>query len=173
MDFHSLGENSVIHVVRKRPYKYLTGTLKSKGSQTTNNGNIYMPVQVTQNIDVVVNVDGNDEVLPNIPPNLETVEYKGSYYSVSLSGIQQAIMGLVQVGKTGIDDQSYFQSLVDEGEKTLEQINPQYAEGKRQSRTIEELVRHRDETDKQLKELATQTSEVLSILRELGGSPKK
>lgn len=171
MDFHSLAENSPIYVVRKRPYKYLTGKLKSKGAKP--NGNIYAAIQNPQNIDVVVSIDGNDEVLPNIPPNLETLEYRGSYYSVSIDGIQQAIMGLVQVGRTGIEDQSYFQSLVDEGEKTLEDINPQYAEGKRQSRTIDELVRHREETDKQLKELAAQTSEVLSILREFGSSPKK
>ena len=132
-----------------------------------------MPIQVKQNVDVVVNVEGSDEVLPNIPPNLETIEFKGSIYSVSLQGIQQAIMGLVQVGRTGIEDQPYFNSLVKEGEKTLEDINPQYAEGKRQSRTIDELVKHREETDKQLKELATQTGEVLKILRGIGTLPKK
>lgn len=172
MDFHSLAENSPVYVVRKRPFKFLTGRLKSKGTQNTSN-NIYMPIQVKQNVDVVVNVEGSDEVLPNIPPNLETIEFKGSIYSVSLQGIQQAIMGLVQVGRTGIEDQPYFNSLVKEGEKTLEDINPQYAEGKRQSRTIDELVKHREETDKQLKELATQTGEVLKILRGIGTLPKK
>ena len=96
---------------------------------------------------------------------MEVVEYKGSYYSTTADGAQQAISGLMQVGRDGIDNQPYFHSLITEGEKAIESINPQYAEGKRQARVVRELQERQDAQDRKL-------DEILSFMKELS-SPSK
>lgn len=159
MDFNSLGENSPIYIVRKKPFQYLTGVLKSK---TSKQQNPYIPQTSSQPIDVVVNVNGSDEVVPNIPQGMEAVEYRGCYYCTTLECAQQAISGLIQLGKSGIAEQPYYNSLVKEGEATMELINPQYAEGKRQARSIKSLEERQTETDKKLDAILSRLDEVLS-----------
>lgn len=164
MDFNSLGDSSPIYVIRKKPFAFLTGTLKSKVQKQP--ANPYMPQQTPQPIDIVVNVGGSDEAVPNVPQGMEVVEYKGSYYSTTTEGAQQAISGLMQVGREGIDNQPYFHSLITDGEKAIESINPQYAEGKRQARVVKELQDRADAQDRKL-------DEILSFMRDLSGTPKK
>lgn len=163
MDFNALGESSPIYVIRKKPFEFLTGTLKSKVRKQPSNP--YMPQPTPQPIDIVVNVGGSDETVPNVPSGMEVVEYKGSYYSTTSEGAQQAISGLMQIGRDGLDNQQYFRSLIEEGEKAIECINPQYAEGKRQARVVKELQERADAQDRKL-------DEILSFMRELSGSPK-
>lgn len=165
MDFNSLGENSPVYIIRKKPFQFLTGTLKSKGAKPIG-ANPYMPQPAQQTIDVVVTVGGSDEILPGIPLNMETVEYKGSFYSVSSEGAQQAIANMMQMASNGKAEQAYYDSVLEEGEKCMEQLNPQYAEGKRQARSIKDLQKRQDEQDKKL-------DEILSFVRELSGPSKK
>jgi hypothetical protein len=114
-----------------------------------------------------VTVNGSDEILPNVPVNRDTIEYKGSYYSVSAEGIQNAVANMMQMAKTSLDEHDYYSDVLKEGEKVMEQLNPQYAEGKRQARTIADLQERADKQDKKL-------DEILSFMRELnGGSPKE
>lgn len=164
MDFNSLGESSPVYVIRKKPFGFLTGTLKSKVQKQPSNP--YMPQPAPQPIDIVVNVSGTDETVPNVPSGMEVVEFKGSYYSTTTEGAQQAISGLMQIGRDGLDNQQYFQSLITEGEKAIESINPQYAEGKRQARVVRELQERADAQDRKL-------DEILSFMRDLSGTPKK
>lgn len=163
MDFYNLGENSPVYIIRKKPFQFFTGTLKSK---STKQQNAYMPSLQPQNIDVVVTVNGSDEILPGIPQNMETVEYKGSYYSVSSEGAQQAIANMMQMASNGKAEQAYYDSVLTEGEKYMEQLNPQYAEGKRQARSIKDLQKRQDEQDKKL-------DEILNFVRELTTPSKK
>lgn len=147
MDFNALGENSPVYIVRKKPFEFLTGKLKSKNAKQQNT---YIPTVQPQSIDIVVTVNGSDEILPNIPLNIETVEYKGSFYSVSTEGIQNAVANMMHTAKSNLDEHDYHKSVLAEGEKVMEQLNPQYAEGKRQARTIQELQDHQNEQDKKL-----------------------
>lgn len=172
MDFHSLGENAIVHVIRKKPFAYLTGTLKSKNNKQQQNP--YIPQATPPTIDAVVTVGGSDEVVPGIPQGMEVVEYRNSYYSVTPEGAQQAIGNLMQMASNGKAEQPYYDSVLVEGEKALERINPQYAEGKRQARTIEELQARADAQDRRLAKMEEQSSEMLNILRQFNGdSPKK
>lgn len=163
MDFNSLGENSPVYVVRKKPFAFMTGSLKSKVQKQP--ANPYLPQTAQQPIDVIITVGGSDETVPSVPVGMEVVEYKGSYYSTTADGAQQAISGLMQVGRDGIDNQPYFNSLITEGEKAIESINPQYAEGKRQARVVRELQERQDAQDRKL-------DEILSFMKELS-SPSK
>lgn len=163
MDFKSLGENSIVHIIRKKPYRYETGVLKSKSVKQQNPYQIQTTPQL---FDLVITVNGNDEVVPNITDNMEVVEYKGCYYSASVEGILQANANMAQMAHNGKNEQAYYDSVLKVSEEVKEKLNPQYAEGRRQARTIEELVEHRKETDKKL-------DEILSFMRDLSGSPKK
>ena len=164
MDFNSLGENSPVYVVRKKPFQFVTGILKSKTTKQPTNP--YLPQPVPQNIDVVVTIGGSDEILPNVPQGMEVVEYKGSFYSTTSEGAQQAITNLIQMGRNGIEEQPYYESLVNDGEKALETLNPQYAEGKRQARVVKELQERADAQDKKL-------DQILAFMQDFVGSPKK
>ena len=78
----------------------------------------------------------------------------------------QAVANMMQMAQTGIDEQDYYHSVRNEGEKVLELLNPQYAEGKRQARIIKDL---QDRTDAQDKKL----DQILSRLDEFFDAPKK
>lgn len=163
MDFKNLGENGIVHIIRKKPFAYLTGVLKSKNLKQANP---YQVQPAPQNFDLIITVGGNDEVVPGIGEGMEVVDYKGSYYSASSEGILQAVANMMQMAQTGIDEQDYYHSVRNEGEKVLELLNPQYAEGKRQARIIKDL---QDRTDAQDKKL----DQILSRLDEFFDAPKK
>jgi hypothetical protein len=152
MDFKTLGENSPIYIVHKKPFLFEMGTLKSKGTKPLNQFP-YIQQPMTPTIDIVVSTNGTDETLPGIPANLEIVEYKNSFYSTTPEGAQQAIANLIQFANNGIAEQAYYQSVQTEGEKAMERLNPQYAEGKRQARTIEDLQKRQDEQSKMLSDI--------------------
>lgn len=152
MDFKSLGENSQIHIIRKKPFQYLTGTLKSKTAKNQSFAPYMMQAQ-PQTFDLVVNVNGSDEIVSGISDNMEVVEYKGSYYSASTNGILQAASTMVQRAKNGKAEQTYFDDVIAKGEKVIESLNPEYAESKRQACLVKDLQDRQDEQGKMLKEM--------------------
>ena len=168
MDFNSLGANALIHIIRKKPFGYVVGNLKSKGNIPQS----YIPA-IPQKIDLTVTVNGIDEIVPGVPANVDAVEYGNSYYCITEEGALQAVTKETTAAKARIENHAYDESVIEAGEKIHEQLNPRYAEEKRQARTIEELVKHRKETDAQLKDLSTQNKEMLSMLRELCGDGSK
>lgn len=106
-----------------------------------------------QTFDLVVNVNGSDEIVSGISDNMEVVEYKGSYYSASTNGILQAASTMVQMAKNGKAEQAYFDDVIAKGEKVIESLNPEYAESKRQARLVKDLQDRQDEQGKMLKEM--------------------
>lgn len=152
MDFKSLSENSPVHVVRKKPFIYEIGTLKSKGVQQQMNPYLaqFMQQQQQQTLNIVVNVGGKDEPVAGIPTNGEVVEYNNAYYCTSVEGAMQAIATMMQIASTGKAEQPYYDDVLAKGEQYMEQLNPQYAEGKRQARTVRELQERQDEQDKKM-----------------------
>ena len=161
MDFYSLGENSPVYIIRKKPFALITGTMKSKGVKPAVS-NPYMPPTAPQTTDVVITVNGSDEIVPSVPQGMEVVEYKGSYYSVSSEGAQQAIANMMQMASTGKAEQEYYDSVLTEGEKYMEQLNPQYAEGKQQARAIRDLQKRQDEQDTKLDRILSRIEELFT-----------
>lgn len=161
MDFNSLGANAPVYIVRKKPYKYVVGTFKSKAIPQPNIYNLTPP----QKIDIVVSVDGSDENIPGVPANVEIVDYGNSFYATTPEGASQAIYNLVQASKARLSERAYDESVIADGEKTLEELNPQF----RQERVVRELQKRQDIQDKQIAEMKAQNSEMLAILRQLNG----
>lgn len=162
MDFNSLGENSIVHIVRKKPFEYITGSLKSKSAKQQNP---YLPQQTPQTIEVVVTAGGTDETIPGIQQGMEAVEYRGTFYCTTQEGAQQAIANMMQVAANGKAELPYYDEVLSKGEQYMEQLNPQYAEGKRQARVITDLQRRQDEQDKKLDQILSRIDEALSPAR--------
>ena len=163
MDFKNLGENSHVHIIRKKPFCYETGVLKSK---VVKQQNPYQIQSAPQAFDLVITVNGNDEVVPGVTENLEIVDYKGSFYSASVEGILQANDNLAQMAKVGLEEQPYYNAVVQGTEGVREKLNPRYAEEKKRDRTIMELVEHRKETDSKL-------DQILKFMKDLASPSKK
>lgn len=163
MDFKNLGENSHVHIIRKKPFCYETGVLKSK---VVKQQNPYQIQSAPQAFDLVITVNGNDEVVPGVTENMEVVDYKGSFYSASVEGILQANDNLAQMAKVGLEEQPYYKAVVQGTEGVREKLNPRYAEEKQRDRTIKQLEERQDKQDKKL-------DEILSFVREFVSPPKK
>lgn len=146
MDFNSLGENSQIHIIRKKPFDYIVGTLKSK---TSTMAQTYLPNPQSP-INLVVTVDGNDEVVNGVPPQTEVVQFGNSFYATGTEGVLQAVASMMQMAKDGLDSKPYFESVLAKGEEIKEKISPQYAENKRLSRVTAELQQRADKQDEKL-----------------------
>ena len=155
-----MGENSPVYIIRKKPFSYETGVLKSKGTKPIAQ-NPYIP-QAQNTIDIVVSVGGTEEKLPNVPKDKEVLEYQNSFYSVTPEGILQAVSNMMQLAQTTLDDKGYYESVIKEGEKVIEKLNPQYAENKRQARIVRELQDHVDRQDKKLDTILDKLNELFS-----------
>ena len=82
----------------------------------------------------------------------------------------QAVDAMLQTSKKAIEQLPYHKAGITEREKMLEALNPQYADNKRQARTILALEEKQRATDQKLAHWEQQNSEMLSILRQLNGT---
>lgn len=175
MDFNSLGNGNPFYVLRKGEKPILeVGVVKSKSQPRakfpTQTPNIGVGIQMQQVLDVIATINGKDETFPDIPINVEIAARGNDTFSGSREAMLQAVDAMLQTSKKAIDQISYHKSVIAESEKMLEVLNPQYADNKRQARTIQSLEEKQKATDQKLATLEAQNAEMLSILRALNGS---
>lgn len=175
MDFSSLGNGNPFYVLRKGEKPVLeVGVVKSKSQPRakfpTATPNIMAGVQVQQVIDVTATINGKDETFSDIPINVEIAARGNDTFSGSREAMLQAVDAMLQTSKKALDQISYHKGVIAESEKMLEVLNPQYADNKRQARTIQSLEEKQKQTEAKLAALESQSTEMLSILRSLNGS---
>ena len=117
-------------------------------------------VQMQQVVDVVATINGKDETFSEIPINVEIAARGNDTFSGSREAMLQAVDAMLQTSKKAIEQVPYHKSVIAESEKMLEVLNPQYAENKKQARTISDLERRQADTDKKL-------DTILGILQKL------
>jgi hypothetical protein len=117
-------------------------------------------VQIQQVIDVTVTINGKDEVFSEIPINVEIAARGNDTFTGSREAMLQAVDAMLQTSKKAIEQVPYHKSVIAESEKMLEVLNPQYAENKKQARTISDLERRQAVTDEKL-------DSILKILQKL------
>lgn len=167
MDFNSLSIGSPIYILRKGGNKPIlqVGTIKSKtapapkytpqAAPTAFNG-----TNIQQVLSITATFDGKDETFNDIPINLEIAARGNDTFTGTRELMLQVVDGLMQNSKKIIESIEYHNSVLLEGEKMLEVLNPRYAEEKRQAKTISELERRQNETE-------TKLDSILSILQEM------
>ena len=165
MDIQNLGIGSPFYVLRKGEKPVLeTGVVKTKSQPRakfpTQTPNIMQGMQMQQVIDVTATINGKDEVFSEIPINVEIAARGNDTFTGSREAMLQAVDAMLQTSKKAIEQVPYHKSVIAESEKMLEVLNPQYAENKKQARTISDLERRQTETDKKL-------DAILGILQKL------
>ena len=176
MDFNSLGSGNPFYVLRKGEKPMLdVGVVKSKTQPrpkfATQTPNIMAGMQMQQVIDVVATINGKDETFSEVPINVEIAARGNDTFSGSREAMLQAVDAMLQTSKKAIEQVPFHKSVIAETEKMLEVLNPQYAENKQNARVIQSLQEKQKAQDEQIKEIKAQNSEMLSILRQLNGSP--
>ena len=169
MDFSSLGNGNPFYVLRKVEKPILeVGVVKSKtqprAKWPTQNPNVMAGLQVQQVIDVVATINGKDETFSDIPINVEIAQRGNDTFTGSREAMLQAVDSMLQTSKKAIEQIPYHKVVISETEKMLEVLNPQYAENKKQARTISDLERRQADTDKKL-------DTILTILQKLDSPP--
>ena len=165
MDFNSLGAGNPFYILRKGEKPMLeVGVVKSKSQPKaqypTQTPNIGIGMQFQQVVDVIATINGKDETFPNLPINVEIAQKGNDTFSGSREAMLQAVDSMLQTSKKAIEQVEYHRSVLKEGEKMLETLNPRYAEEKRQARTIKTLEERQAATDAKL-------DSILSILQKL------
>jgi hypothetical protein len=176
MDFNSIGNGNPFYVLRQGEKPILeVGVVKSKTQPhvkfPTQTPNIMAGLQTQQVIDVTATINGKDETFNDIPIGVEIAQKGNVTFSGSREAMLQAVDAMLQTSKKAIDQIPYHKSVIAETEKMLEVLNPQYADNKRQARTIQSLEEKQKATDQKLAALEAQSTEMLSILRALNGTP--
>lgn len=174
MDFQSLGSGNPFYVLRKGEKPILeVGVVKSKTQPRakfpTQTPNIMTGMQYQQVIDVVATINGKDETFSEVPINVEIAARGNDTFSGSREAMLQAVDAMLQTSKKAIEQVPYHKSVIVETEKMLEVLNPQYAENKKQARTIQSLEEKQRATEQQLTGMQSQIGEMLGILRSLNG----
>ena len=169
MDFSSLGNGNPFYVLRKGEKPILeVGVVKSntqpRAKWPTQNPNVMAGLQVQQVIDVVATINGKDETFSEIPINVEIAQRGNDTFTGSREVMLQAVDSMLQTSKKAIEQIPYHKVVISETEKMLEVLNPQYAENKKQARTISDLERRQADTDKKL-------DTILTILQKLDSPP--
>lgn len=175
MDFNSITSGNPFYVLRKGEKPVLdVGVVKSKSQPRakfpTQTPNIMQGMQYQQVLDVTATINGKDETFTDIPVNVEIAARGNDTFSGSREAMLQAVDAMLQTSKKAIDQIPYHKGVIAESEKMLEVLNPQYADNKRQARTIQSLEEKQKATEAKLAALESQSSEMLSILRSLNGS---
>ena len=171
MDFSSLGQGNPFYILRQGEKPILeVGTVKSKTQPhvkfPTQTPNLMAGMQTQQVIDVTATVNGKDETFNDIPVGVEIAQKGNVTFSGSREAMLQAVDAMLQTSKKAIEQVPYHKSVLAEGEKMLEILNPRYAEEKRQSRTISELEKRQNATDQKL-------DSILAILQKLDSPSTK
>lgn len=171
MDFNSLGNGNPFYILRQGEKPILeVGTVKSKTQPhvkfPTQTPNLMAGMQTQQVIDVTATVNGKDETFNDIPVGVEIAQKGNVTFSGSREAMLQAVDAMLQTSKKAIEQVPYHKSVLAEGEKMLEILNPRYAEEKRQSRTISELEKRQNATDQKL-------DSILAILQKLDSPSTK
>jgi hypothetical protein len=165
MDFNSLGTGNPFYILRRGEKPLLeVGVVKSKSQPRaqypTQTPNIGVGLQIQQVVDVIATVNGKDETFPNLPINVEIAQKGNDTFSGSREAMLQAVDSMLQTSQKAIEQVDYHKSVLKEGEKMLEILNPRYAEEKKQARTIKTLEERQAATDAKL-------DSILSILQKL------
>ena len=165
MDFNSLGQGSPFYILRKGEKPLLeVGVVKSKSQPRaqypTQTPNVMSGMTFQQVIDVVAVTNGKEETFAGIPVNVEIASKGTDTFTGSREAMLQAVDAMLQSSKKALEEVAYHKSVIEEGEKMLEVLNPQYAENKKQARTITDLEKRQADTEKKL-------DTILDILKKL------
>ena len=173
MDFNSLQVGQPIYVLQKSEKPTLqVRVVKTKSDPKspyqTNQPAIFNGLATMQGqnlvVDVVATIGGADIPFSNLPVNAETTSYNNgmTFVSSSREAMLQGVDTMIQASKKALEQVNYHKSVLTEGEKMLETLNPRYREEKERDRSIKSLEERQDKTDKKLDTILDKLNELFT-----------
>jgi hypothetical protein len=173
MDFNSLQVGQPLYVLQKSEKPTLqVGVVKTKSDPKspyqTNQPAIFNGLATMQGqnlvVDVVATIGGADIPFSNLPINAETTSYNNgtTFVSSSREAMLQGVDTMIQASKKALEQVDYHKSVLTEGEKMLETLNPRYREEKERDRSIKSLEERQDKTDKKLDTILDKLNELFT-----------
>lgn len=168
MDFNSLGHGAPFYIFKKSEKPILfVGTVKSKTQpqpryQAQAVPTAFNGTNIQQVINITATIDGKDETFTDIPFNVEVAQSGDKIFSGSRDAMISVVDNLINQSKKALNEIEYHKTMISEGDKILEVLNPKYAEEKKQSKTISELQQGYTEMTKRFDNVEKMLTELLS-----------
>lgn len=180
MDLNSLVNGSPFYVLRKSGTPTLQiGTVKAKTQpqpryQAQAVPTAFNGTNIQQVISVTATIDGKDETFTDVPYNAEVAQSGDKIFTGSREAMISVVDNLITQSKKALDDVEYHKTMIAEGDKILETLNPKYAEEKKQAKAISELEKGYSDMTRKFAKLETDNAQILAMLKKLTGdkSPK-
>ncbi len=179
MDFNSLGQGSAFYVLNKagKP-TLLVGTIKSRTQpqakyQATAVPNAFNGANIQQVINITATIDGKDETFTEIPVNVEVAQSGDKIFTGSRDAMISVVDGLINQSKKILSDVEYHKTMIEEGDKILEVLNPKYAEEKKQAKTIADLEKGYSDISKRFAKVESDQAQILAMLKQMSQKPTK
>ena len=178
MDFNSLNSGSPFYLLSKAEKPILkVGTVKSKSNlqpKYQQGTNAFNSANFQQVLTITATFDGKDEIFSDIPYNVEVAKIgENVTFSGSQTAMANVVENLIQGSKKALEQVEYHKTMIAEGDKILELLNPKYAADKEQARTISELEKKQAETDKKLDRIANDNAKILAMLQDMSRKSAK
>lgn len=173
MDFNSLGTGSPFYVLQKKEKPVLfVGTVKSKTQPTPKYQpqavpNAFNGTSMQQVINITATFDGKDETFTEIPFNVEVAQTGDKIFSGSREAMLSVVDNLINQSKKALNEIDFHKTMISEGDKILEVLNPKYAGEKKQARTISELEKNYFELSKKFEQLESSNAQILTLLKKM------
>lgn len=168
MDFNSLNNGATFYIIGTNGgLNVIMGIVKGKSAP-------YWPMPANginqQMVDLTVNINGQDRVIPGLPIGLEVAGRDPEIYTGNRELAERIIDEKMEAARKALQDRPLYEKILTDGPKCKEVINPGYAQTRKQAQTIEELQTRSQATEKELQELKAQNAEMLKLLKDaLGG----
>lgn len=116
-----------------------------------------------QYVSVTATVDGKDETYTDIPVGAEIAQRGNEILSATREAMLQHVDGMIQASRNALEQVDYHRRVVEEGERMLGVLNPQYAENRRNADAIRSIEDRQSALEKQ-------NAEILDMLRKMAGA---
>ena len=143
MDFKSLQPGQPVYIIYKNEPKMLVAEVVSRNEPhfNVNNPTAAIGTNLKQVVDITAK--NGEEVIPlgNLTADAETITYNtgAQFIGASQEATLREVDRMMAESRAVLDKVEYHQSVLAEGEKMLEVLNPQYKEAKAQKQDIADL----------------------------------
>lgn len=171
MNFSELQTGANFYVIStNNGLQVAIGTVKGKTAP-------YWPMPTngmnSQLIDLTINVNGQDRVIPGLPVSLEVAGRDPEIYTGNRETAERVIDEKMAEADKMLQNISYFQKVKQDGPSCKETINPGYAQTRRQAETIEQLQARLAATEGKLSEMTTLQARTLELLEKMSTKKEK
>lgn len=127
----------------------------------------------SQLVDLTININGQDRVVPGLPVSLEVAGRDPEIYTGNRETAERVIDEKMAEADKMLQNIPYYQKVKQDGPSCKETINPGYAQTRRQAETIEQLQQRLAATEGKLSKMTDMQTRTLELLEKLSNKKEK